>query len=147
MYVLFLIGRILFGLYFSYNGIRHFLNVKSMGSYAATKSVPLPGAAVIITGILLFLGGVFIGFGIMPFVGLICLATFLIPVTFIMHSFWAETDPQSKMVNQIQFAKNIALLGAISMLFIVPRPWPWSLVHWSVLPWDLCGKFHFYQLF
>jgi putative oxidoreductase len=117
-----------------------------MSAYASTKSVPLPGAAVIVSGILLFLGGVFIGFGIMPFVGLICLATFLIPVTLIMHSFWADTDPQMKMVNQIQFGKNMALLGAISMLFIVPRPWPWSLVHWSVLPWDLCKLTLFQQL-
>jgi putative oxidoreductase len=138
MFILFFIGRIIFGGYFIYNGTRHFRNVKTMAGYASTKSVPFPAMAVILTGTLLFLGGISIVLGILPFIGLICLAVFLIPVTFIMHSFWADTEPQAKMANRIHFGKNMALLGAVTMLFIIPRPWPWSSVHWSVLPWSLC---------
>jgi putative oxidoreductase len=127
MYYLFLIGRILFGGYFLFNAFNHFGNVKGMSAYAASKSVPMPSLAIVVSGLLLLLGGISIVLGFMPFVGLICLILFLIPVTFTMHSFWADTDPGAKMGNQINFLKNIALLGAVLICFVIPRPWPLSI--------------------
>jgi putative oxidoreductase len=40
--VLFLIGRILFGGYFIYNGYNHLKNLSMMSGYAKTKGVPFP---------------------------------------------------------------------------------------------------------
>ncbi len=128
MTVLFLIGRILFGGYFFYNGIRHLTHVKGTGGYASSKGVPLPSLAVVVTGILLLLGGFSVVLGIYPVIGIICLVIFLVPVTFTMHSFWADTDPQAKMGNQINFGKNLALLGADLMFLLISRPWPMSLL-------------------
>ncbi len=128
MTVLFLIGRILFGGYFFYNGINHLTHVKGMGGYASSKGVPLPSLAVAVTGILLLLGGFSIILGIYPVIGMICLVIFLVPVTFTMHSFWADTDPQAKMGNQINFGKNLALLGADLMFLLISRPWPMSIL-------------------
>src|SRR5512135_2725808 len=105
MTALFLIGRILFGGYFFYNGINHLTHVKGMSGYASSKGVPLPSLAVVITGILLLLGGFSVVLGVYPVIGMICLVIFLVPVTFIMHSFWADIDPQAKMGNQINFGK------------------------------------------
>ena len=127
MYVLFLIGRIIFGGYFIYNAFNHFTHVKMMSGYAATKSVPMPSVSIIISGLLLLLGGISVVLGVAPFIGLLCLIIFLIPVTFTMHSFWTDSDAASRMGNQINFYKNMALLGAVLMAFIIPRPWPWSL--------------------
>ncbi len=129
MDILFLIGRILFGGYFIYNAFNHFSHVKGMSAYAASKSVPIPSLAIVVSGILLLLGGISIVLGFMAVVGLICLILFLVPVTFIMHSFWADTDPGARMGNQVNFGKNLALLGAILTLFSFPRPWPLSLFH------------------
>jgi putative oxidoreductase len=129
MYVLFLIGRILFGGYFIYGAFNHFTHVKGMSGYAASKSVPLPSVAIVISGLLLLIGGVSMVLGMAPFVGLICLILFLLPVTFSMHAFWTDTDPAAKMGNQVNFYKNLALLGAVLICFVIPRPWPWSLVH------------------
>jgi uncharacterized membrane protein YphA (DoxX/SURF4 family) len=36
---------------------------------------------------------------------------FLLPVTLIMHAFWADHDPAKRQVDMINFTKNIALLG------------------------------------
>ncbi len=128
MAVLFLIGRILFGGYFFRNGINHLRNYEMMAGYAASRSVPSPKAAVIGSGVLLLIGGVSIALGIFPVIGQICLLAFLIPVSFKMHSYWIDTDPQMKTGNHINFWKNMALFGAVLMLFAVPRPWPLSLL-------------------
>jgi putative oxidoreductase len=127
MDILFLIGRIFFGGYFIYNAFNHFTYVKYMSGYAASKSVPMPSVAIVISGILLLIGGISMVLGIVPVIGLISLILFLIPVTFTMHSFWADTDPAAKMGNQVNFYKNLALLGAVLICFVIPRPWPMSL--------------------
>jgi uncharacterized membrane protein YphA (DoxX/SURF4 family) len=43
---LFLIGRILFGGLFLYNGINHFRQRRNLAQYAGSKHVPAPQAAV-----------------------------------------------------------------------------------------------------
>ena len=127
MYLLFLIGRILFGGYFIYGAFNHFIHVKGMSGYAATKSVPMPSVAIVISGLLLLVGGISVVLGVAPFIGLLCLIIFLIPVTFTMHSFWTDTDAGAKMGNEINFYKNVAILGAVLICFVIPRPWPYSL--------------------
>jgi putative oxidoreductase len=127
MDILFLIGRILFGGYFIYNAFNHFTHIKPMGGYAASKSVPMPSAAIVVSGLLLLLGGVSVVSGLYPVIGLICIILFLVPVTFTMHSYWADTDPGARMGNHVNFYKNLALLGAVLICFVIPRPWPMSL--------------------
>jgi uncharacterized membrane protein YphA (DoxX/SURF4 family) len=56
MDTLFLIGRIIFGFYFVFNGFNHFSNLSMMSGYAQSKGVPAPKLAVIFTGLLLLLG-------------------------------------------------------------------------------------------
>jgi hypothetical protein len=51
----------------------------------------------------------------------------MVPVTLIMHNYWADTDPFAKQMNQVNFLKNVGLLGAAWMLIMVPQPWPMSL--------------------
>jgi len=52
---------------------------------------------------------------------------FLVPVTFMMHAYWQETDPMQGINQRVNFQKNIALLGAALLLLFIPRPWPLSL--------------------
>jgi putative oxidoreductase len=44
-----------------------------------------------------------------------------------MHGFWNVTDPNMKMMEMIQFMKDIALMGSALLLLAVPQPWPYSL--------------------
>ena len=53
----FLLGRLVFGGFFIYNGIHHLQERKSMGQYAKSKNVPLAEAAVAATGVALIAGG------------------------------------------------------------------------------------------
>ena len=123
---LFLIGRILLGGYFLYNGINHFLSLGSMAGYAASKGVPAPEIAVMGSGLLLLVAGASILLGMYPMVGIAAAALFLVGVTPMMHDFWAVPADQ-QLAEMVNFTKNLALLGATVMLVGVPEPWPMSV--------------------
>jgi putative oxidoreductase len=121
-----LIGRILFGGYFLYSGINHFMNLSTMSQYTAMKGVPAPMLAVAGTGLLLVLGGLSILIGAWPRWGALLIAIFLLGVSPMMHNFWAATDPQARMADMGNFMKNMALLGAALMMMWMPQRWPYS---------------------
>jgi putative oxidoreductase len=128
MVTLFIIGRIIVAGYFLFNGLNHFMLLGMMSDYAKMKGVPLPAVSVIVTGSMLILGGLSFLMGVYPVVGVILIAAFLIPVSFMMHNFWKIKDAQQKMVEMVNFLKNMALLGSVLMFLSIPRPWPFSLI-------------------
>jgi putative oxidoreductase len=65
--------------------------------------------------------------GVYPVVGIILLIVFLLGVSFQMHSYWKVDDAQMKQIDMINFTKNMALVGALLMFLLLPRPWPMSL--------------------
>jgi uncharacterized membrane protein YphA (DoxX/SURF4 family) len=95
--------------------------------YAKFKGVPFPAITQGVTGLMLLLGGLSIVFGLYHVVGIVLLVAFLVPVTFMMHNFWKLEDPQSRITDEINVMKNVALLGAILMLLAIPSPWPLSV--------------------
>ncbi|MDD4989585.1 MAG: DoxX family protein [Candidatus Pacebacteria bacterium] len=126
MDLLLLLGRILFGGFFLYSGIKHFTRADAMAGYAGSKHVPSPKVAVYVSGLLIFLGGAGVVLGISPEWSLAFIIIFLLPVTFIMHQFWKETDGTQRALQTTNFLKNIALLGAALMLLSVSTPWTFS---------------------
>lgn len=128
MSLFFLLGRLLYGGYFVMMGIKHFRDRQMMVGYAKSKGMSAPMAGVILSGVLLVLSGVSIitGFWIKGAVAF--LVVFLLLVSLIMHAFWKDTDPMTKMSNQVNFMKNMALLGATLMLPMIPEPWLWSIM-------------------
>lgn len=125
--VAFLIGRIIVGGYYLYNSINQFTHLPLMAQRAGSKGVPVPKLAILATATLLFIGGASILLGWRPEIGVAALILFLIPVTPSMHNFWVETDPKQRMAQQVNFLKNVALLGSTLMFLGVPRPWPYSV--------------------
>ena len=116
MQVLFLIGRILLGGYFLYSGYNHFKNLAGMTGYAVMKKVPMARVGVIISGAMLTLGGLAIVLNRFAILGMCLVVLFLIPTTIVMHAFWKETDPNAKMMERIQFTKNVGFIGALLLL-------------------------------
>ncbi len=127
MGALLLVGRIIFGGFFISSGVNHFIGFQMMTQYAKMKGVPFPAFSQGITGLLLLLGGLSILFGIYPYVGILFLVVFLLPVSLLMHNFWTIADPQLRMADKVNFMKNMALLGAILMFLAIPLPWALSL--------------------
>jgi uncharacterized membrane protein YphA (DoxX/SURF4 family) len=98
-----------------------------MSEFAKAKGTPSPKLAVAGTGVILMVGGLSMLLGIYPVIGIVLLIIFLLGVSFQMHSFWKLDDAQMKQIDMINFTKNMALVGALLMFLLLPRPWPMSL--------------------
>lgn len=127
MKVPFLLGRLIFGGFFLYNGIHHLKERKTLGQYAQSKNVPKPEAMVAATGVALIAGGASILLGVKPKFGAAAIAGFLLGVSPVMHDFWKAEDPAQRMNDMINFTKNLALLGGALALMGVEEPWPASV--------------------
>ena len=123
----FLIGRLVFGGFFLYNGINHLKQRKQLAQYAETKNVPKAEAVVAATGVVLIAGGASILLGVKPKLGTAALAGFLAGVSPVMHNFWTVEEPQQRMNEMINFSKNMALLGSALALMGLDEPWPVSV--------------------
>ena len=109
-----LLGRILFSLIFLSSGLFHFSGMAV--SYASSQGVPLASILVPFSGIMAIVGGLLILVGYKAKWGAWLIVLFLIPVTFMMHAFWKETDPMQKQMQMGMFMKNISILGgAVSL--------------------------------
>jgi uncharacterized membrane protein YphA (DoxX/SURF4 family) len=104
-------GRAIFGGYFVYNGVNHFLNGKMLAGYAGSKGVANPELAVAASGLLILAGGLGVATGARPRIGAALIATFLLAVSPRMHAFWREQDPQQRAADRVNFTKNMALVG------------------------------------
>lgn len=124
---LFLLGRLIFGAFFLYNGINHFKNRGMLAQYAGAKNVPAPEAAVTGSGALLVIGGLSIILGVKPKIGAAAILAFLAGVSPAIHDFWNAADPQQRQADMIHFMKNMALLGAALALMSIREPWPVSV--------------------
>lgn len=128
MNAIFLIGRVIVGLFYIMTGIPHFTKLSMMSQYAGSKGVPLAPVAIVFTGILLLIAGITIILGFYPEIGVIALVIFYLPVTFIMHNFWSVENPMARMAEQTNFMKNMALMGSALMYLFIKKPWPLSLM-------------------
>lgn len=122
MEVVSIVGRVIVGVYFLLNAYNHLVKGSHMVGYASSKHVPSPRAAIFGSGILLLAGGLSILSGAYMFWGIILLILFLVPVTFVMHNYWKETDSNTRMNEKISFEKNLALVGLLLMLLSLTSP-------------------------
>jgi uncharacterized membrane protein YphA (DoxX/SURF4 family) len=122
-----LLGRIVLGAFYLFNAANHFANARIMATYAAARGVPVPTLAVVTGGVLLAIAGVAIILGVFPKLAVGALVLFFVPVTFIMHAFWADQTAVARMNDFVNFAKNVALLASACVFLAIPEPWPYSL--------------------
>lgn len=114
MNYLVLLGRILYALIFVMAGPGHF--TANTIAFAASKGVPLASISVPLSGIIATAGGLSIAAGYNAKWGGWLIVLFLVPVTVMIHDFWAMTDPNMAQVNQIMFMKNLSMLGAALLI-------------------------------
>ena len=124
-----LIGRLLLGGMYLGSGIANLIELDRKADYAASTGVLAPAVLVTLASLLLVVGGISIATGLRPRLGVAAIALFLIPVTLIMHNFWA-LDGMQRMSELHSFQSNLGLLGGALMLLAIPQPWPLSLDTW-----------------
>jgi uncharacterized membrane protein YphA (DoxX/SURF4 family) len=127
MNIAYFVGRVVFGCYWLMASFNHFKNLNYLSEYAKAKGTPSPKLAVAGSGTILLAGGLSMLLGVYPVIGIVLLIIFLLGASFQMHSFWKVDDAEMKQADMINFTKNLALVGALLMLLLLPRPWPMSL--------------------
>ncbi len=119
METFFLIAQVILGMYFVMAGAMHFMKLDMMVGYAVSKKLPAPKLATILSGLVLLLGGLGILFQYELTWSYGLLAGFLAVAAFTMHRFWEEKAPEAKMMNMVNFEKNLALASALVMLLVL----------------------------
>lgn len=109
-----LLGRVLFSAVFIISSFGHFQ--QGTVQYAASMGVPMPQVLVPLSGLMALVGGLCILFGFKARFGAWLIVLFLIPVTFMMHNFWQAADPNTAMLQQIMFMKNLSMLGGAFLI-------------------------------
>ena len=72
-----------------------------------------PETLVKVNGAVQVAGGLLLATGHFTRPAAAALAASVVPSTLAAHPFWTETDPQRKADQQVQFAKNMGLLGGL----------------------------------
>lgn len=108
------VGRFLYSAIFLMTVLGHFSQA-AIG-YAAQQGVPAPGLLVPLSGVIATLGGLSVTLGYKAKIGAWLLVLFLVPVTLMMHNFWALTDPMMRGMQQAMFMKNVSMLGAALLI-------------------------------
>ena len=109
-----LAGRILFSAIFILSGFFHFSPQEI--AYATSAGVPMAGVLVPASGILAMAGGLSILLGYRAKLGAWLVVLFLIPVTLMMHNFWAVKDPLTAQMQMAMFMKNAAITGGALLI-------------------------------
>jgi putative oxidoreductase len=119
MDVVFLIGRILFGVLFISSALTAHLGQggKVGREYARSLGAPAPDLLVPLSGLAILAGGLMIILGVWADIGAILIIGFLVSITPIMHAFWKIEDQEMKAIQSAMFFKNVALLGAAIIIF------------------------------
>ena len=108
------VGRALFAAIFLVAAPGHFS--QKMVGYAAAQGVPFAGLLVPLSGVMALAGGLSVLLGYRARLGAWMLTAFLVPVTVMMHNFWAVKDPMMAQMQQIMFMKNVSMLGTALLI-------------------------------
>lgn len=137
MDVVFLLGRVLFGLRFIRSGVGHLANREAMVGYAKAKRGLAPKLMVPLAGVMV-LEGVSVILGIWADLGALLIFVFLIPSALLVHDFWTVEDPQMKQAERSQFMKNLSMAGGALIIFYLynqAQDLPLSLTDALFGPW------------
>ena len=104
-----LAGRQLFSIIFIVASAGHF-KPQTIAS-AASHAVPWPEILVPVSGVIALVGGLSVLLGYQTRIGAWLLVVFLVPVTLMMHNFWAVSDPVTAQIEKAMFLKNVTMLG------------------------------------
>lgn len=118
------LGRTLLASIFVMEGVDTITNASSKVSAFQDVAEPLgetvPAARdlqaeqlVRATGAAQVLGGALLAIGKLPRIASTVLAATLVPATLAEHRFWEETDEDRRTQEQVQFGKNVGLLGGL----------------------------------
>jgi len=99
-------------------GAQAFLSPGARVNKVADAGIPQPNIAVELNGAAMVICGVLLALGIAPRLAAAILIICTVPTTIVGHAFWKEESETARKNQQIQFAKNLGLIGGLLMVLI-----------------------------
>ena len=120
MHVIAFIGRILLVLVFLGSGTTgHIGQRKGMAQYASSAGIPAAEPLVVLSGVMIVVGGLMVALGVWGDLGALLLLVFVLATAFLIHAFWKFADPHQRMDQQVHFMKNLGLAGGSILAFVL----------------------------
>lgn len=113
-----LCGRILLAVLFLPSGVRKLMDLGSTTNYMTRMGVPAPDAMALAAGVAEVAIPALLLLGVLPRVVAVITGGFVLVATLTAHRFWEITDPAAQMMQQIQFLKNVGLIGGTMFYFV-----------------------------
>lgn len=85
-------------------------------AFVSEQGIPFAGVVVPFSGFLALAGGLSVLLGWRAKLGAWLLVAFLVPVTLLMHPFWAVSDPAAAAMQEVMFLKNVSMLGGALLI-------------------------------
>jgi putative oxidoreductase len=111
-----LVGRVLLATIFIVSGFGKISGYDGTAGYMAAKGLPMVNVLLPLTIAVELGGGLLLAVGLKARWAALVIFLFLIPVTFVFHAFWG-VDPKEAAQQQINFLKNVAIMGGMLMVF------------------------------
>ena len=109
---LLLAARVLLGLIFVISGFGKLTHFGTFTDGMAASSVPFASLTAPVGVAVEFLGGLALMLGLWTRLAAVGLALFIVAATLIAHRFW-QAGAEEQMLQQIQFMKNLAIIGGM----------------------------------
>ena len=110
------VGKVGLVAFFIMSGVNHFTRFAMMKGYAQSRGVPLPGPAVVVSGLMMLAGSLMILFRWHAIWGAGLITAFVLSAAFLVHHYWSETDAMAKVNESAHFWKNLTI-AAGTVLF------------------------------
>lgn len=110
------LGQLLLAGIFIKGGADAFLQPGGRVDKVAAAGLPNPRVAVELNGAAMVVGGAMLALDIAPKLAAAGLLGSLAPTTVVGHAFWKEESAAARGAQQIQFLKNLGLLGGLLLV-------------------------------
>jgi len=111
-----LVGRVAFAALFLPSGLQHLMNLQAFMYNIDGRGVPFAPVMAPLGAGLEFLGGLALLLGIEVRVASVLLLLFTVAATWIAHRFWEYAPGAAHQLQQINFFKNVAIVGGFVFL-------------------------------
>ena len=111
-----LVGRILLAALFIKSGFGKIGGFEGTVGYIASKGLPLPQIAAILTILVELGGGILLAVGFKARWAALAIAIFTLAAGIIFHNYWAVQGAE-RMGQEINFWKNVSITGGMLMVF------------------------------
>jgi putative oxidoreductase len=119
------LGRLLLALIFILSAVGKLNDWPGTAKLMSDRGLPAVDVLLSTAVGLELVGGLLVLLGLYARWGALALLIFLVPVTVIMHNFWAAAEPE-RMGQFISFMKNVSITGGL-LLVLSLGAGPWSI--------------------